>query len=284
MLFRSLGSLAIQLVAHRVDERALAPSATRWLPQQGIADLLVRCQGSKQQPSWHAANGLYGFVGLPPGPHSFTILDPQGRYLPTSLVLAVPDRAVAAASLQRLERPSIAEDWRTWIHRHTLRPSAAGQPRQGATWLRGEVRDATGNPVPLALLQVTMPFHGVLATATTWSDPTGGYALDLDGLRPDPLATPADEVPFAMRLCLPQAPGRLDPTWWERLPELDAGPVAQVALGLAPAGYSAPLSSALPGSLQPSFHWRDGPTGTPRADVRLRIGRLQRWDLVVNGP
>lgn len=280
----ALGSVAIQLVAHQVDEDALPPRAARWLPRAGIPDLLVRCQGSKQRPSWHALNGLYGFSGLPPGPHTFTIVDPLGRYLPTSLVLSVPDRAAAAASLAQLERPSEAENWRQWIHRHALRPSAAAQPRQGATWLRGEVRDASGHPVPLAWLQVRTRFHGVPATATTWSDPAGGYALDLDGLRQDPLATPAEGEPLAMRLFLPQPPDPLAPPWREPLPKLDAVLVAQLASDLAPLGYSAPLSSAPPGSAQPSFHYRDGPSGSPVADGRLPIGRLQRWDLVVNGP
>ncbi|QVL53432.1 MAG: hypothetical protein KFB97_03295 [Cyanobium sp. M30B3] len=43
-------------------------------------------------PSWHAANGLYGFVELAPGPHTFTIEDPLGRYLPAKLNLTVIDR------------------------------------------------------------------------------------------------------------------------------------------------------------------------------------------------
>jgi hypothetical protein len=41
-----VGSLAIQPVTHRVDEDGLPSSLERWLPREGIPDLLVRCRGS----------------------------------------------------------------------------------------------------------------------------------------------------------------------------------------------------------------------------------------------
>ena len=40
-----VGSVAIQPVPHRVDEDVLPSSLERWLPREGIPDLLVRCRG-----------------------------------------------------------------------------------------------------------------------------------------------------------------------------------------------------------------------------------------------
>ncbi|MEA5416847.1 carboxypeptidase-like regulatory domain-containing protein [Synechococcus sp. BA-132 BA5] len=272
----ALGSVAIQPVPHRVDEETLTAGLERWLPREGIADLRVRCQGSRLRPSWHGANGLYGFVGLPAGVHRFTIEDPLGRYLPARFSLSVADRRAVAESLQRLERPALAEDWRLLVHRLPLRPSPGAVRRPGSTGLWGEVRDAGDRPIPFALVQLQTRLHSVAATATTWSDAAGGYALDLDGERPDPLANPADVVQRDGRLCLPLPPaaGTAQP-WIELMPVLDQALVQGIATGLAPAGYGPPRASGT------DFRFRDGPGGTLRDRVPLRIGRQQRWDLVL---
>jgi hypothetical protein len=138
------------------------------------------------------------------------------------------------------------------------------------------VRDATGRPVPFALVQLQTRFRSVPATATTWSDASGGYALDLDGERPDPLASPADEVEREGLLCLQLPPAAGHPVpWMERFPVLDQALFAAIAMGVAPDGYRAPLASGT------DFRFRDGPSG-PLADrVSLHIGSQQRRDIVL---
>jgi len=272
----ALGSVAIQPVPHRVDEDSLPAGLERWLPREGIADLLVRCRGSRLQPSGHGANGLYGFVGLPAGVHIFTIEDPLGRYLPARLSLRVNDRSAVAQSLRQLEPPTQAEHWSQLVHRLTLRQAAGALRRPGSTGLWGEVRDASNRPIPLALVQLQTGFRSVVATATTWSDAAGGYALDLDGERSDPMATPADVVERDGRVCLPlSTPAGASQPWLERLPVLDRALVRGLATGVAPAGYGPPRASGT------YFRFRDGPGGPLRDRVPLRIGRQQRWDLVL---
>jgi len=196
-----LGFLAIQPVPHRVDEEVLPAGMEGWLPREGIPDLLVRCQGSPQKPSWHAANGLYGFVGLAPGPHTFTIEDPLGRYLPAKLNLTVIDRGGVHESLKWLERATQVEDWRQLVHRLPLRPAPGAGKRAGSTGIWGELCNAAGSPIPVALVQEETRFRGVLASATTWSDASGGYALDLDEERPDPFAAPGTVEEREGRIC-----------------------------------------------------------------------------------
>lgn len=272
----ALGSVAIQPVPHRVDEDSLPAGLERWLPREGIADLVVRCRGSRLQPSWHGANGLYGFVGLPAGTHTFTIEDPRGRYLPARLNLRVNDRSATAESLRRLETPTLAEHWSQLVHRLTLRQAAGAVRRPGSTGLWGEVRDASNRPIPLALVQLQTRFRSASATATTWSDAAGGYALDLDGERSDPMAIPADVMEREGRVCLPlPTPEGASQPWLERLPVLDRALVRGLATGVAPAGYGPPRASGT------YFRFRDGPGGPLRDRLPLRIGRQQRWDLVL---
>lgn len=272
----ALGSVAIQPVPHRVDEESLPAGLERWLPREGIADLLVRCRGSRLQPSWHRANGLYGFVGLPAGVHTFTIEDPLGRYLPARLNLRVNDRSTVAQSLRQLEIPSLAEDWRQLVHRLVLRPAASAVRRPGSTGLWGEVRDASDRPIPFALVQLQTRFRSLSATATTWCDAAGGYALDLDGERSDPMASPAAVMEREGRVCLPlPLPAGATQPWIEGLPVLDRALVLGIATGVAPVGYGPPRASGT------YFRFRDGPHGPLRDRVPLRIGRQQRWDLVL---
>jgi hypothetical protein len=284
----AIGSVALQPVPHRVDEETLPPGLERWLPREGIADLVVRSQGSGLKPSWHPANGLYGFVGLPPGPHTFTVEDPRGRFLPARLAVTVPDRADVAKRLRRLERPPGGDDWRPLVRRLSLRPAAGAPPRSGATLIWGEVRDSADQPVSHALVQLETRFRGVPATATTWSDAGGGYALDLDGERPDPLLTPPDGVEREGRLCLPlpPLPGGDPRPWIERMPELHLALLQALAANGAPMGYRPPrLSTAAGGPASPAFRFRfrDGP-GAPLQEaprLRLKIGRPQRCDLLL---
>jgi hypothetical protein len=227
-------------------------------------------------PSWHAANGLYGFVGLAPGPHTFTIEDPLGRYLPAKLNLTVIDRGGVHESLKRLERPTQLDDWRQLVHRLALRPAPGSGRRAGATGIWGELRNAAGRPIPFALVQVETRFFGVLASATTWSDASGGYALDLDGERPDPFAAPGTVEERRGRLCLPlQLAEESSQTWVERIPVLDQGLVQGISSGIAPAGYGPPRASGT------YFRFRDGPDGPLSDRLPLRIGRQQRWDLIL---
>jgi hypothetical protein len=271
-----VGSLAIQPVPHRVDEDALPSSLERWLPREGIPDLLVRCRGSQQKPSWHAANGLYGFVGLAPGPHTFTIEDLLGRYLPAKHNLTVIDRGEVLDALKRLERPTQVEDWRQLVHRLPLRPAPGAGRRTGSTGIWGELRDAAGRPIPFALVQVQTRFRGVLTSATTWTDASGGYALDLDGERPDPFAVPGTVAEREGRICLPLQPSAgSSQSWVERIPVLDRALVQSISSGIAPTGYGPPRANGT------YFRFRDGPNGQLRDRLPLQIGQQERWDLIL---
>lgn len=271
-----VGSLAIQPVPHRVDEEALPAGLERWLPREGIPDLLVRCQGSRQKPSWHAANGLYGFVGLAPGLHTFTIEDPLGRYLPAKISLTVIDRVVVLESLQWLERPTQPEDWRQLVHRLPLRPAPGSGRRAGSTGIWGELRDPAGRPIPLALVQVQTRFRGRLTSATTWTNAAGEYSLDLDGERPDPFATAGIIEERSGLLCLPLRPfAGSGQSWLDRIPVLDQGLVQGITAGIAPSGYAPPRASGT------DFRFRDGPNGPLTDRLPLRIGRHQRCDLIL---
>ena len=270
-----------------MDEQGLPPGLERWLPREGISGLLVRCRGSRVKPTWHGTTGLYGFVGLPPGPCLITIEDPQNRFLPARLALNVPDSKSTADALRDLQRPAGSTTWMPPIARVLLRTAGSAPRRAGATGVWGDVRDQGDRPVPHALVQLETRFRGQLATATTWSDDSGGYVLDLDGERPDPMASPADVVEREGRLCLPIPAQALDSQpWLERLPELNASMVQAIKSGSAPAGYSPPrLSTAAGGLTTPAFRFRfrDGPGGALQQSqrVRLKIGYQTRCDLVL---
>jgi hypothetical protein len=78
------------------------------------------------------------------------------------------------------------------------------------------------------------------------------------------------------RLCLPlPPPAGVSQPWIERLPVLDQALVIGIAAGVAPAGYGPPRASGT------DFWFRDGPGGPFRDRVPLRIGRQQRWDVVL---
>lgn len=282
-----VGSYAIQPVPHRVDEETLPPGLESWLPRQGISDLLVRCSGSRCRPSWHVMHGLYGFVDLTPGPYVFTVEDPQNRYLPARMVLNVGNHTAVADDLRQLRRPSAADSWRDRLTRILLRPAPGAPPRVGATGIWGEVRDRAGRPIPFAYFQMETRFRGQQATATTWSDPSGGYVLDLDGERADAMDRPPALVLRPGRLCLP-LPGTTPDTspWIDRFPELNSSLLQSIASGIAPPGYGQPLLSTgagYPGFPAFRFRFRDGPLRTLQESqhIRLQIGRYQRCDLVL---
>ncbi|MEB3242335.1 MAG: carboxypeptidase-like regulatory domain-containing protein [Cyanobacteriota bacterium] len=272
----ALGSIALQPVPHRVDEETLVDALKPWFPREAIPDLLVRCQGSRLRPTWHGANGLYGFVGLAPGQHTFTIEDPLGRFLPARITLNVADRPGVMEALRQAERPSRSEDWRQLVHRLGLRPAPGAPARSGSTAIWGQVCDGVGQPIPHALVRLSTRLRQQPATATTWSDASGAYALDLDGERSDPLAIPADAVERQGWVWLPLAAAVSDPVpWIERQPEFNANLLRSLDSGAAPAGYGPPRASGT------DVWFRDGPGGAARDRARLRIGRRQRWDLVV---
>ena len=61
--------------------------------------------------------------------------------------------------LKRLERPTQVEDWLQLVHRLPLRPAPGAGKRAGSTGIWGELRDAAGQPIPFALVQVQTRFR-----------------------------------------------------------------------------------------------------------------------------
>jgi hypothetical protein len=261
----SLGSVAIRPVPHRVDEESLPPGLERWLPRERIADLVVRCQGSSLPPTWHPANGLYGFVGLPPGQQTLTVDDPLGRYLPARLSVVLPDQqAWPEAGPPR-------------VHRLTLRPSAAAARQPGSTGIWGLILDRSGRPIPFALIQLQMQFspRQQPATVTTWSDASGGYAVNLEGEFTRLPGT--DVVERQGSVCLPldsslAAPG----SGLAALPEINRALLEAWQTGVGPVGYGPPRASGT------HFRFRDGPgpDGALSAQASVTVGRQRRCDIV----
>jgi hypothetical protein len=127
------------------------------------------------------------------------------------------------------------------VHRLPLRAAPGAEKRAGSTGIWGELRNAAGEPIPFALVQVQTRFRGVLASATTWTDASGGYALDLDGERPDPLAAPGTVEEREGKLCLPlQRSAGSTQSWLEPIPVLKQGLVQGISAGTAPTGYAPP--------------------------------------------
>lgn len=251
-----VGSVAIQPVPHRVDEETLPPGLERWLPRERLADLVVRCRGVSRRPSWHPGNGLYGFVGLPPGPQTLTIDDPLGRTLPARLSVVIPEQRV---------------------YRLTLRPSAGAARKPGSTGIWGQILDRLGRPIPFALVQLQTQFspRQQPATVTTWSDGSGGYALHLDG---EPTRSPGTDVVARQgSVCLPLASFLADLRGGlAALPEINRALLEAWQAGVGPVGYGPPRASGT------DFRFRDGPdpNGTLSAQALVTIGRQRRWDIV----
>ena len=61
----------------------------------------------------------------------------------------------------------------------------------------------------------------------------------------------------------------------ERIPVLDQGLVQGIAAGIPPTGYGPPRANGT------YFRFRDGPNGPLRDRLPLRIGRQERWDLIL---
>lgn len=271
----SVGSVALQPVPHRVDEEMLPPGLERWLPRERVADLMVRCQGSSQRPSWHPAHGLVGFVGLPPGPQTLVVEDPLGRYLPARLSVVVSDPRAWLDSLRRLERPEGQDAWPSLVHRLPLRPSAAAVRKPGSTGIWGRILDGSGHPIPYALIQLQTHFspRHQPATVTTWSDGHGGYAFNLEG---ESSSSPGHDVVARQgSVCLPLLASRpalrsgLLP-----LPEINRALLEAWQAGFGPMGYGPPRSSGT------DFRFRDGPDGALSAQAQVTIGRQRRCDIV----
>jgi hypothetical protein len=66
-----------------------------------------------------------------------------------------------------------------------------------------------------------------------------GYALDLDGERPDPFAAPGTVEEREGKLCLPlQRFAGSTQSWLERIPVLEQGLVQGISAGTASTGYA----------------------------------------------
>lgn len=279
----AVGSVAIQPVPHQVDAADVPADLRPYLPSAAIPNLIVRCRGHQTRPFWHGANGLYGFVGLPPGTHSFEIEDPLGRFLPARITLRVDDRSAIFDALLRCERPRMTEHWSGLVHRVSLRPAPSAHRSPGSTGLWGVVRQGD-RPLPLALVQVATrlnppaPRPSILGTATIWSGLDGSFRIDLGGERPDPMATPPDAFTREVVLFLPTT-AAVDPSrpWIDRIPA-DFDRLIH-ALG---SGTASDYERLEPSATPPGFQLRDGPSGALGTNLTVRLGQHQRWDILVH--
>lgn len=164
----AVGVLAVKALRHLTDtaDPGLTP----------IPALRVRVAGEPENPLWHAATGLYGFLDIPPGEARIEIDDPSGRYQPQAITATVPDRAELKAALEAgASAPAVAK---SAYPEAVLRPGPTMALPPGTSALWGVLID-TGRPVPGALLRVATVRSGAADSVTTLSGPDGSYLLVL---------------------------------------------------------------------------------------------------------
>jgi len=212
-------------------------------------------------------SGLIRFQDLPPGNRRVLLTDPERRFLPAAITVAIPSRLPtrptmgAAAAQPEWPRPTVL-----------LRPGPGRAVPAGMTAVIGTLRDAAGHGLPLALLVVESVMEGRAARIVTWTAEDGGFALWLPGEAPglDAAAPPPVERAFALHR-----------------------PTARLAAALA-ADFAAALPADLDGSaaesrpdlFQPAVARLVAVDGTPAAAppgrLPIRPARTQRWDITTD--
>jgi len=128
------------------------------------------------QAEQDAQSGLISFQDLPPGQRSILLNDPERRFLPCVITVAVPARhptrptAPETAPTGTLARPTVK-----------LRPAPGRAIPAGMTAVIGTLRDAAGHGIALAVLVVESVVDGRPARSITWTAEDGSFAIWLPG-------------------------------------------------------------------------------------------------------
>lgn len=169
----AVGVLAVRPLPYRSDQAPLGLGA--------IPGLAVRAPGQAETPIWHPSTGIYGFLGLPPGPVRLEIEDPARRWLPLAASAQVPDRSAIRDRLERGLTP-LPGSTGALVLELGMRPGPEQTLPPGSTALWGQVREsADSRPVPGALLGLDTVLHGAADRVQTLSGPDGTYLLALPG-------------------------------------------------------------------------------------------------------
>ena len=209
-------------------------------------------------------SGLIGFQDLPPGQRQILLTDPERRFLPSLITVAIPARhptrptAPDSAPQAALARPTVK-----------LRPAPGRAIPAGMTAVIGTLRDATGHGIALAVLGVESVVDGRPARCITWTAEDGSFALWLPGEAAglDTAAPP----PQARRFTL-QVPG--------------AALAAALALdffGALPPDLDGMDTATRPDLFRPATLILLGADGAPAEAapgwLPIRPARTQRWDM-----
>lgn len=221
-----IGSVALRLAGAQADgQPTLAP----------VAGLRVRDLASARFATWHSSTGVYGFIDLPPGPRTFRVDDPEGRWLARLVDVISPDRS---ALRQSLESGAVApvDAGPTWVDA-ALRPTVSLAIPPAETVLWGVVTRADVPVVGAFVRVVAGPLVYRGATG-----PDGTWCVWLIGLRADPSAPDPTSVECDVRVWAPAAVS-VDPALPARFD--DVNPTSAGFAALYPGGGTA-LTPSVP--------------------------------------
>jgi hypothetical protein len=180
-------SVERRVVAGLLGVRALRYAGQSVPPNPpAIEGLQVVAAGAAEVPTFHAETGLYGFVRLPPGPRRIELSDATGRFQPSAITVAVPDRGPIQQALEAGGAPPLMPPPLLVDVALRLMPAAPTSPGMTTVW--GVVREASsGAPVPLARIACTTVGSG---NVVSYAGRDGSYLLVFPAERPTSLATP----------------------------------------------------------------------------------------------
>jgi hypothetical protein len=278
------GALAVHPLTYRVQGAGPAPAS--------LPGLRVRAVGSGEAPIYHPSSGVYGFLRLPPGTHRLHLTDPGDRFLPRAQTVDVPDRAAAVAILAAGAAPPPGAPGPAYLS-VAMRPAIGFPLRRSDTAVWGEIRRASGEPLPFARLRLATRLDGADAEVVTYSDLMGVFLARLPGERatfvlPEPVDEDADPPPADDETELIRTFPRA----------LSVHVLSEAALagvrGADPlAGFPADfddLDPDAPGSpyIAPAYRLLDVANDTAAAvdpgdpgEVTVQIGQRWRWDIEI---
>jgi hypothetical protein len=211
--------------------------------------------------------GMVVFQDLPPGTRRFLLSDPERRFLPVAVTIAVPSRHPSRPTAREPAPASRTADPSLPRPTVLLRPAPGRAVPTGMTAVIGTLRDSAGHAVPLGALIVETVMEGRPATVATWTAEDGTFAIWLPGEAGPGAPPPATQRRFSLRRPTPAL----------------AAALAQDFFGALPADLDAATIRARDDLFQDANARLLGADGTLAearpAHLPIRPARTQRWDL-----